>query len=224
MRAPWKTDIVRNFALSLWGLLTLVLVFIVLLLANEMMKNGQDPLESLRPAPESVAPRQQQARPATALGMKEVQLFFADAQASYLAPQTAAIEFTDSTVENCRNALKALILGPKQGGQRVLSPNVQVRALYILESDEAVVDFSREFLTEQALQKSASLESLMVQGVVATLTQGPLQTKGDPAVRRVRFLVEGASPPDTFPAHIDLNDAIEPDALWLAPETTGQAQ
>lgn len=220
MGSPWKTDIVRNFALSLWGLLTLVLLFTVLLLFNEMLKSGQDPLDSLRAAPESTA-RPQTARPATTVGEREVQLFYADASGRQLAPQSRVLEFTDSTVENCRRVLDALILGPAEGAGAILSPAVRVRAVYLLDSGELVLDFSREFLSEQTRLKSASLESLLVQGIVNTLTQGALQTKGEPAVRRVRFLVEGSAPPDSFPAHIDLTEAIEPDSLWIATAAAG---
>ncbi|MFM1919336.1 MAG: hypothetical protein RLZZ303_970 [Candidatus Hydrogenedentota bacterium] len=222
MASPWKTNIVRNFALSLWGLITLVLIFTVLLLLNEMLRSGQDPLDSLRAQPEATA-RPQTARPATTVGEREVQLFYADDTGSHLAPQPRTLEFTDSTVENCRRVLEALLLGPTGGGSAVISPSVRVRALYLMDNGELVIDFSREFLSEQTRLKSASLESLMVQGVVNTLTQGPLQTKGEPAIRRVRFLVEGSAPPESFPAHIDLAEPVEPDSLWLAPAPAGGA-
>jgi spore germination protein GerM len=220
MSAPWKTDIVRTFLLSIWGLVTLVLVFLVMILVNQMLKSGQDPLDSLRTQPEAAPASQQAARPATALGQREVQLYFADAEGRYLTPQTVALDVTDSTIENCRNALKALILGPKQGGAPVIAPSVQVRALYLLEGGELVIDFSREFISEHARVKSATQEALLVQGVVATLAQGPLQSKGEPAVRRVRFLVEGSAPTETYPAHISLGEPVEPDTLWLTPEAS----
>jgi len=220
MSAPWKTDIVRTFLLSVWGLFTLILIFLVILLVSQMLKSGQDPMDSLRAQPEAEPASQQAARPATALGQREVQLFFADAEGRYLAPQSVAIDITDSTTENCRNALKALILGPRNGGAPVIAPSVQVRALYLLEEGELVVDFSREFISEHARVKSATMESLLVQGVVATLAQGPLQSKGEPAVRRVRILVEGSAPTETFPAHVDLSEPVEPDTLWLSPEPT----
>jgi hypothetical protein len=223
MASPWKTDIVRTFFLSLWGLLTLVLLFLVMLLVNEMLKSGQDPLDSLRATPEA-ASAPQPARPATALGQRDVQLFFADADGRFLAPQSLPIEITDSTVENCRNALNALMLGPKETGSPCISPAVQVRALYLLDGGELVLDFSREFISEHVRVKSATVESLLVQGVVATVSQGPLQSKGEPAVRKVRFLVEGSAPPESFPAHIDLSDAIEPDSLWQSADSASAVE
>jgi len=222
MSGPWRTDIVRSFFLSLWGLFTLVLVFLVLLLVNELLRAGENPLDALAKAsgPASAAP---QARPSVTLGQREIQLFFADAEGRFLVPQSEAIDFTDSTVENCRAALHALILGPKQGGAPVIAPAVQVRGLYILENGELVIDFSREFVSEHARMKSAALESLLTQGVVATMTQGALQTKGSPVVRSVRFLVEGSAPVESFPAHISLLDPVEPDPLWLSGETMAPA-
>ncbi|MBI1317833.1 MAG: hypothetical protein GC168_02655 [Candidatus Hydrogenedens sp.] len=219
MLERWRRDVVRNFVLSAWGLLTLVLLFAVMLLLNEMVKNGQDPLDSLRAAsaPETQAQRKT-ARPATALGEREIQLYFAEDQGRWLVPQPAVIEFSDSTVENCRTVIDLLIKGPNGGaGAPVMPPGVRTRALYLLDNGELVVDFSREMLTELGRRKSASIEAIMFNAICHTVAQRALQTRGEAAVRRVRFLIEGSAPGGNFPAHIDLREPLEPDAAWVGP-------
>lgn len=213
----WRRDIVRNFMLSAWGLLTLVLLFAVMLLVNELIKNGQDPLDSLRAA-SAEEPREsrQAARPATALGEREIQLYFAEEQGRWLVPQTAVIEFSDSTLENCRTVIDLLIKGPSGGaGSPVMPPGVRTRAIYLLDNGELVIDFSRELLTELSRSKSASLEGIMFNAILHTVAQRALQTRGVAAVRRVRFLIEGSAPVQGFPAHLDLREPLEPDAAWV---------
>jgi len=219
MNPEWRKDIVRNFALSVWGFVTLVLFFVVALLVNEMIENGQDPLDSLRnPTPDSTNESRTAARSTTALGEREIQLYFAGENGQHLQPVLATFEARDSTVENCKSALELLAKGPSGGaGVPVLPPGVRTRAVYLLSNGELVIDFSRELMTELSRRKSASIESLMVQGVLHTLTQRALQTKGESAVRRIRFLIEGSTPPDNFPAHLDLSNPLEPDSSWIGP-------
>jgi len=217
MSSEWRKDIVRNFALSVWGLVTLVLFFVVGLLVNEMIQSGQDPLDSLRSvSPEEPSEQRTAARPTTALGEREIQLYFADEEGRHLQPVVVTMEYRDSTIENCKMALELLAKGPSGGaGVPVLPPGVRARAMYLLNNGELVIDFSRELMTELSRRKSASIEALMVQGVLHTLTQRALQTRGESAVRRIRFLIEGSTPPDNFPAHLDLSDAQEPDSSWI---------
>ncbi|MDQ1257124.1 MAG: hypothetical protein QG656_1726, partial [Candidatus Hydrogenedentes bacterium] len=147
---------------------------------------------------------------------EEVLLFFSDAQGNQLIAEPRRIEFTDSTAENCRNALNALIAGPQETGTvwPVVSPGVKVQALYLLEGGELVIDFSRELFEEHKNVQSASFEALLVYGIVQTLTQDAVKGPKDQAVSRVRFLMEGAPPP--FPAHLDVSSPIAPDRRWVA--------
>ena len=126
------------------------------------------------------------------------------------------MEFSDSTQENCRAALALLIAGPEKNNTPIFPPQVQLRALYLPDNGELVLDFSRDLIASGARFKSASFESLLVYGVVNTLCQPALQAKGGATVRQVRFLFEGAPPQEGFPAHIDLGGPIRPDETWLA--------
>ncbi len=224
MKASTRQDIFRKLGLAIWSMVTLVLLFCVILLVNEMLKGGRDPLALLRPEPKpQAASPAAQSQPETPAGTRDIVLYFAAADGRGLAAERRAIECGDSAVENCRQALKELIAGSKGGLAPILPSNVQIRGVYLLENGELVVDFSRELISEHARFTSADIESLMAQGVVNTLVQAPLQGKADAPVQRVRFLFEGSPPYETFPAHIDLSEPIAPDPAWLAGPSSAAA-
>lgn len=211
-----RQDILRKFMISIWAMVTLVLFFSVILLVREMLETGQDPLAALRVASEQEteampAPRRQ----ADILGARELTLYFATSDGRVLAPEIHTIEFSGSTVENCKRALQKLIAGPRDILTPILPATAKIRAMYLLENGELVVDFSRELLSEHARFKSASLEALMVYGVVNTLTQETLRSKNGVPVRQVRFLFEGLPPLENFPAHLDLRQPVGPDQRWI---------
>jgi hypothetical protein len=144
-----------------------------------------------------------------------VTLYFADTEGKSLAPDLGRIAITDSTVENCRNALDALLKGPRDGLTPILPPPAAIRGVYLLEDGELVVDCSMDLETELKRIRSASLESLLVYGVVNTLTQPAVQGAKDVRVTKVRFLIEGSSPRETFPSHLDMSNPIAPDPGWI---------
>jgi hypothetical protein len=147
----------------------------------------------------------------------EVLLYFADEDGRLLVPETRRIEYRDSTVENCRQVLEAVIEGSREGLAPVVSEATRVRALYLLDGGELVVDLSREL--ELGQPKSASSEALMIYGIVNALTQPALRSPSekDAGVRRVRFLFEGSPPHESFPAHLDLGQPVGPDHRWILP-------
>ncbi len=216
MSSENRKDALRTFFFSLWGLFTLVLLFIVVMLWREMLRQDMDPLASVRNLEVETSVMPTRARTTTTLGEQEVLLYFATGDGEALMPVTRSIEVTDSTTENCRAALQALILGPEADTQvEILPNNTEIRALYLLDTGELVVDLSREVLGNQQY-RSASMEALMTYGVVNTLAQGAVQAQGDTPVRMVRFLFEGSPPSESFPAHIDLSEALIPDQQWVA--------
>ncbi len=220
MNAPWQQRVLRKLGLAVWSMVTLVLLFCVILLVNEMFKAGQDPLAGLRAHPKT------QPAPARAkevqgkAGQREVQLFFASPDGRVLTPEKRPIECGGSTVENCRHALEALIAGPKTPLTPVIPGTVGIRGLYLLDNGEAVVDFSREMISEHARFSSASMEALMAQAVAHTLAQPALLGTANAPIQRVRFLFEGSPPYETFPAHVDLTEPVTPNPQWV--ETSNQ--
>ncbi|HPO14243.1 MAG TPA: GerMN domain-containing protein [Candidatus Hydrogenedentes bacterium] len=215
MNHPWQQNVMRKLGLAVWSMVTLVLLFCVILLINEMFKAGQDPLASLRPHPKEEPRPASAGKPLEAPGQREIKLFFANADGRLLTPEARSIECGASTVENCRHALEALIAGPQTPLTPVLPANVQIRGLYLLENGEAVLDFSREMISEHAQFSSASMEALMAQAVAHTLAQPALLGDASAPIQRIRFLFEGSPPYETFPAHVDLNDPIMPGPNWL---------
>jgi len=196
--------------MAAWAMLTLVLFFCVLLLANELMKAGKNPLD-LSENSESVnisasAPSSSQ--------LHDIPVYVASADARMLLPELRSIPFGPFTVENCRAALDELRKpSPSGTSLSVLPPVAEYNALYLLDDGELVIDFTASLQTSAA--KSAGAEALMIYGIVNTLTQDVLRGEvGDP-VKSVRFLISGASPGEAFPAHFDLSGPITPDPAWI---------
>lgn len=206
MNQDGRRSPVEVFLLSVWALFTLVLFFCVALLVREMMRSGRDPLEAVR-APSPKIPAAGADTPATSLGPREIEIFFASADGRTLAPEKRAIECGNSTIENCRAALSALIAGSQTGLTPLLPPNAKTRALYMLPEGELVIDFSSEVKMAHARLKSASLEALFAYGVTETVSQSVLQGTEGGSVRRVRLLFDG-EPQDTFPAHLDVGGPL----------------
>ena len=211
-RSETRRAAMGRFLLALWGLATLVLLFCVVLLAYEMVRQGKDPLASLKKEPVAVPPAIQTGEPTA---KKDVTLFFADAEGRRLVAETAAIDASDSTVENCRKALEGLIRGPRDILTPILPQSTKVRGLFLLEDGELVVDFSMELEVEFKKIKSASSEALMAYGVVNTLTQPALKGAAEGAVAKLRFLIEGATPRESFPAHLDVSKPLYPVPEWI---------
>jgi len=173
--------------------------------------------------PAAAAPESQIFQTTTIIGEREIKLYYASQEAEALTPQTVKMEFSDSTVENCRKALELLIKAPEGGLSPILPENTKIRALYLLENGELVVDFGQELTLEHAQFKSVSVESLFVFGVVNTLTQEALQSPNNPVVRKVRLMFDGESPQDTFPAHLDVSEPLLPNLDWVVESADGAA-
>jgi hypothetical protein len=210
MNGADRRDAMKRLFLTVWALATVTLVCCVAMLAYEMNRMGGIGT----PAPPK--PIVQPAEPAaTEREAQDITLYFADGSGQRLQPEAARIDLGDSTIDNCRKALEALIAGSQGVLAPVLPASVKIRGLYVLEGGELVVDFSIDLETDLRKVRSASVESLMVYSVVDTLTQPALKGAKGEAVTRVRFLIEGAPPRETFPAHLDLSRAVEPDPQWV---------
>ena len=206
-KATKPKNIVRTALLSIWGMITLVLVFTVSLLMYEMYQQGQSPL--------GIALGSDPALQTTATTTLEIQnthdieIYFASRSTSVLLTEAHRLNLTGSTVENCRAAMSFLIDGPNLPTLApIVSNKTKIRGMYLLENGELVVDFSRDL--EAGHIKSASAELLMVQGIANTLSQPNLKGANDLSVKSIRFLFEGSPYQQSFPAHIDLSEPIRP--------------
>jgi hypothetical protein len=200
-------NIVRTALLSIWGMVTLILVFTLGLLMYELYQQGESPYEiAMGTEPSSVAKIE---TPQVEQVLDEVQIFYASRSKFSLSPEVRRINLTGSTVENCRAVLSFLIDGPNlPTSAPIVSNRTKLRGMYLLENGELVLDFSREL--EAGHVKSASAELLMVEGITKTLFQPSLKGSSSIAVSSIRFLFEGAPYQQSFPAHIDLSDPIRP--------------
>ncbi|HOZ48013.1 MAG TPA: GerMN domain-containing protein [Candidatus Hydrogenedentes bacterium] len=216
MNRSERPSLTKQVFFTVWAMVTLVLLVCLGMLVYEMVQRGQWPLELV---PSKTAAEATPAAPAgETAATEEVLLYFGDGAGRRLEPEIRSVRSSDSTVENCRSALEALIQGPqdRENLRAILPEATRVRALYLLSGGELVVDFSRELIVGYKDLKSVSVEALMLYGVVQTLTQDALRGVEGESVRSVRVLIEGAPPPESFPAHLDASVPIVPDPQWLA--------
>lgn len=205
-------DVIRTAFYSLWGVLTLVLIFTVAFLVIRLTQTSEQVamVTDAARAPRSVGNN------ADALSGRPVTLYFASPDALRLVPEQRTLPLTENTVENCRIAFAALAAGPQGTAVPVMPTTGAARAFYLLTSGELVIDLARD--VESPETRSASAEWLLVQAIVHTLTQPALQASNDRPVSTVRLLFEGSPMADTFPTHIALQDAVRPDPSLLGGE------
>jgi hypothetical protein len=192
-------DLARTAALSAWAFITLVLLFSVVFLMREMIRQGQKPL-GIDSASTAVVDA---TTPPGAQQMRDIALYFPSRRPFQLDEESYRIQY-DTTAANCRAALEALIQGPRQEGNPVLSPTLHVRGVYLTSEGDLIVDFSREL--EAGTQQSVANESLMLQSLLKTLFQTALRGTDNLAVVRIQILMEGLPLGDQFPKHVDMSE------------------
>lgn len=217
MNSTRKISILRRFGLLIWAWLTLILCVVLVLLVNQMLGAGRNPVaelqERLDAVPEQAAESQEMAE---SRGTREIVLFFSSAMGRVLATETAIIEYNPRTVENCRNALLLLIKGPKQKHLMPLMPEqTLLRGMYLQSNGDLIVDLSTETLLAHHRPRSAEMEALMAFGIVNTLMQPELQGEDEIEVKQVRFLFDGSTSQEIFPVHVDLTDPLVQDKRWV---------
>ena len=129
-------DVMRTAFYSLWGVLTLILLFTVGFLVVQLTQNNQR-AEMTQTAGVSVT-----VGGANALASADgsvVTLYFAAPSAVRLVPEDRALPLTESTVENCRIAFAALVEGPRSDASPVMPVAASTRALYLLRRHRAPV-------------------------------------------------------------------------------------
>jgi hypothetical protein len=191
---------------SLWGVLTLVLVFAVAYMFVRLSQSHDQSGSGGALGEGAAAPRDNSEvgdRPMT-------RLYFADPMLLRLVAEDRPLPHGAETLENCRAAINALIEGPTAGASPVLPASAHVRALYLLDSGELIVDFTRD-IDSPALH-SAGAEWLAAQALANTLTQPGIRGATDRPVSSVRLLYEGSPAEESFPGHISLPGPLRPDA------------
>ena len=207
-RATEPRDVMRAAFYALWGVLTLVLLFTAAYLFVRLSQTDRD--LGAGAAQGAVVARGDD-------GIKTdrplVRLYFAHPSQLRLVAEDRPVALSGETRENCRAAILALLQGPAAGAAPILPPAARMRALYLLDTGELVVDFSRD-IDAPALH-SAGAEWLAAQALAHTLTQPGLQGASDRPVTSVRLLYEGSPAEEGFPAHILLAGPVRPDPRLL---------
>jgi spore germination protein GerM len=212
MSAYQRPSLLSRAGLVLWGLFTLGLLFVVVLLARQLAAAGVTPLSVVgADAPPSATASADEV--AQDVATKDVALYFGDPDGRLLSAEIRSMELTRSTAENCRKAIQELIAGPTAPLTPILPDATRIRGLFLLPGGELVVDFSRELAAGR--RWSASTEALLVYGLANTLTQRSLRGDDDKTVSKVRILLEGTSPHTFYTGHLDLSKAYGPDASWI---------
>jgi len=208
MSPPEPTNIRNRAFLTAWGMVTLILVVCIAFLLVEMRQQGY-----------TISPLAKQALSqreiVTEFGseLHQVQLYFGDLEKNGLIGETRQLELTTDTVSNCKKVLEAIIQGPQQMMSPVLNPGVQVRAIYLEENGNLIVDFSREIELER--NASPTSDWIMVQSLVNSIVQESVVGTGGTPVNSLRILVEGSVPFANFPSHIDVSEVIKPEEALL---------
>ncbi len=115
----------------------------------------------------------------------EATLYFADAEEDVLAPHPAEVEIGEDDVHTLRNALEALIEGPKEEGRApILPPGTKLRAVFPGAGGAAYVDFDKTF--REAHPGGAWAELMTAYGVAAVVIRNFPHL-----FDRVTLLVEG---------------------------------
>jgi len=209
--------------LFVWAMVTLVLVFVLFLLMSEMAQQGRTvldttPAETVRRDSEVPTAARESGTPTPI----RAALYFTDASGRGLVVEERELPLGESTVQNCRMLLNALISGPRQHAP-VMPTETQVRGVYLVDGTELVIDFTSDLLF--GLPRSTSAEALMVYAVVNTVTQNAAAGPEDAPVRSVRFLVDGAPPKESigqFEGHLNFSVPFNRQADWL-PTSEGSA-
>lgn len=212
-----QTPFSRKVFFALWAMATLVLLFTVVLLTNELIRLGRNPLTLPEVLPEPIDPIE---APASTGEPVDALLYFASADARQLVGDPRRLTYSERTIDNCRAALEAMIGGPVTPLHALIPETVGIRGMWVMENGELVVDFSDAIQTDA--RKGVSEEALLVYSVVNTLTQPALQGTDNVSVKSVRFLIGGLPPTVLYPAHLDLSGAITPDPQWIASQESGQ--
>lgn len=217
MKSSEKTSIMRRFGILVWAWVTLILCFILVLIVNQMLSEGRTPLGALNGEPDALPEAGEHVQNTQeSYGTREISVFFAAEQGHVLATESAVIEYTPRTVENCRRALQRIIEGPKQKYLLPLLPEqTRIRGLYLKPDGELVVDLSTEMLLAHNRPRSTEMEALMAFGIVNTMMQPQLQGEDGITVTQVRFLFDGAVPQELFPEHLDLGEPLVQDKRWV---------
>ncbi|MEA3364388.1 MAG: GerMN domain-containing protein [Candidatus Hydrogenedentes bacterium] len=215
MNAGDRQNFVKKAALGLWAMVTVILAIALGLVVFNVTQKKPFPappasVEAGSGAPEAETQLVSESR-------REIPLFFASEDGRLLVPEIRRLTLGEDLIANLHTALDGLFGGPEGVLTPVAAPGTRVRGIFMMEDGELVVDLSMETVSGLRKQPSVSSEMLFLQSVVHTVSSSELLGGDAGAVRKVRFLIEGASADESFQdAHCDWANPVERDSHWLA--------
>ncbi|HOJ69776.1 MAG TPA: GerMN domain-containing protein [Candidatus Hydrogenedentes bacterium] len=225
----WSKRVILQFGLAVWALVTFLLAVTTVLLYWQVVDLGARTPDRTQPTAvtlNTASPGLPSASPEgnrSQAEQRNIEIYGYDPRTGNVMPRTVTIEGSTVTEMNCRKALNAL-LEPFPEDSPIRSPfppGTRVRGFYLLGKEEIVIDFSGDVTRIGPYAGGCALwESAMVHCLALTLGSPKLRGNDETTVRRVRVLVEGASPGNEFPAHLDLSEAIDVEAMTTASDTS----
>jgi spore germination protein GerM len=133
-------------------------------------------------------------------------LYFPSYADGKLVPESRSLSLASEDTKRIQQVLLALIEGSHQGHGNSLPPSATIRAAFLLQDGTAVVDLSREALSDFSV--GIESETLAVYSIVDSLAANI------PAVKRVKFLVDGQEV-QTLDGHVDLTGYFVPEPALI---------
>jgi spore germination protein GerM len=131
-----------------------------------------------------------------------VTLFFPSSDAGVLLQESRRLTLAASDTDRIRQIFLALLEGPEQNRSQQLPAGAELRAAFLAPDGTAYLDLSEGSLS--LFNPGIDSETLAVYSIVDSICTNI------PAVKRVRFLVQGQQV-DTLNGHVDLTQDFVPD-------------
>jgi len=155
-------------------------------------------------------PARQAAGPASASGEAagrriKAALYYIAADGVRLDAAQRDVAYAESTSDQARRILEALLEPPPPGLLSPIPPDTALRGVYVGDGGAAYVDFTAPL---RANHPGGSLNELLtVYAIVSSVTANL------PAVTAVQILIDGREA-DTLAGHVDLRRPLPPSAFW----------
>ena len=177
----------------------LIAVAALLLLVVSMgiyLRHMRQKVQELEPSSASLSPVPPASGPT-----ETVTLYVADDTAGTLRPRAAQIPLPGGRQQRAEELLRALLrIYQQPGAAHPLSPDADIRSIYLVDPGAAVIDLNAAFADQH---RSGILgEQLTVNSLIETLAVNV------PGIQRVNILVEGKTR-ETLAGHADLTNSFD---------------
>ena len=161
------------------------------------LRHMRQQVKKLEPPAASLSP----VAPPTSGPTETVTLYVADDAAGTLRPRSAQIPLPGGRQQRAEELLRALLrIYQEPGAAHPLSPDADIRSIYLVDPGAAVIDLNAAFADQH--RSGILSEQLTVNSLVETLAINV------PGIQRVNILVEGKKR-ETLAGHADLTNSFE---------------